>query len=674
MVPLLVHLVFHPKSQSARELADRIHEALNSDPVVPGLNVPTRFTPEDGTTLPPTESGYFDDAEKVFVAVLADDYLAAPYAENLPSGRQNWGEWIGGLHERCLETGKGRCVPFQLSEYAWPLDERLGNVSFARVWTVAEEQQEDWVRQRLVIELIRFLQNLDPADAAHPQLTVQAFISYATRDLGQEAAVVEQLVDSLKTDQPVSPWMDAGKIPAGGDFRDEITKGIGESAILSVMTDAYGSREWCRKEVLLAKELMRPVVVVNALQTQEVRSFPYLGNVPVLRWDNNPQMATDLLLKETLRQLHSKQLLAGQKQDDETILTSAPELVTVVGQQGKKFLYPDPPLGEEETRLIEKAGVTIETPLQRSARSRFLEQVQIVGSFSESGDLERYGLGKVHLDEAAIEISRYLLLAGATLCYGGHLGAEGYTLALFELVRAHPISGIPPLKRVTNYVGWPLPISVRQRAQFAAVAAFRQMPRPSDLSEADAPEFIPKIETFFSDEQSPLHRFAWARGMTEMREAQTSEVQARVVLGGKVGPTVSAGPDGDRSKQWYRSRIPGVLEEVLTSLRHQQPVYLVGGFGGCARMIADVLQGGTREEMSWEFQKGAPHAAEMRSLYETRGLDWWSYEDMTRFLHQSGIAGLRNGLTEQENKELFETADIDRIVFLLLRGLQTLAL
>ena len=44
--PLLVHLVFHPESNLARELAKNIHLALNDDPIVQGLRIPTVFCRE----------------------------------------------------------------------------------------------------------------------------------------------------------------------------------------------------------------------------------------------------------------------------------------------------------------------------------------------------------------------------------------------------------------------------------------------------------------------------------------------------------------------------------------------------------------------------------------------------------------------------------------------------
>ena len=59
-----------------------------------------------------------------------------------------------------------------------------------------------------------------------------------------------------------------------------------------------------------------------------------------------------------------------------------------------------------------------------------------------------------------VELSRYLLIKGVSLVCGGHLGDEGYTQVLFELVRAHHcLEGIGRIERIVNTVGWPLPYS-----------------------------------------------------------------------------------------------------------------------------------------------------------------------------------------------------------------------
>jgi TIR domain len=251
MVPLLVHLVFHPQSAGARKQAECLHRALNEDPAVPGLRIPTRFTPEDGTYLPPVGSHYFNQAERVFVLVLADDSLNAEYDKALPFGRHDWGPWIGELFEACSQNPNRRFVPFQLSKSAWPLDPKLKRVSFARICDVELEKQEEWIKQRLLIELIRFLKNSSPASEKPQETTVKAFISYATRDLQEEPEVVKNLIRSLKGDQPVSPWLDAGQIGPGDNFEEAIKEGISSSALLIALTDTYSSREWCKKEILL---------------------------------------------------------------------------------------------------------------------------------------------------------------------------------------------------------------------------------------------------------------------------------------------------------------------------------------------------------------------------------------------------------------------------------------
>ena len=674
MLSLMVHIVFHPKSINSRKLAEKIYLSLNDDPAIPGLRIPIKFTIEDGTELPPLDSKGFDQAEREFVLVLADDYLKVGYQGDIPPGRKNWGGWVADLFEACELYPRFRCIPFQMTKNAWPLNERLQEVNFPRAWDVDDDKREDWVVNRLILELVRFLHGEGIAKENKPKAPLKVFVSHTKMDLEKEPQVVQMIMNHLTQDKPVDAWYDSGDIGAGSRFAHEIEKGIQDSALMSVLTDSYSSREWCREEILLAKEYQRPVVVVDALQAVEVRSFPYSGNVPVIRWRGDPEPVLNLLFKEALRQLHVKLILEQQKQGDDIILTTSPELVMVVGQSKKTFLYPDPPLGEGEIKRLSLSGAIVETPLQRFAKKRALKGQRFAVSLSESDDTERYGIGLVHLDQVAIEISRYLLLAGASLCYGGHLGSKGYTIALFELVKSHPISGVPPFERIRNYVGWPLPLPISKIAEFKEAAEFIKTPRPADLSEEDDPLFVENIEDFFTPD-SGLKRFAWARGMSVMREtqAQDKNLKARIVLGGKIGPTVTAKPDGTRKEDWYKSRIPGVLEEILCSLQNNQPVFLVGGFGGCARLVSDLLQGKTREEMCWDFHKNAPFAPEMRALYESRKhVNWWGYSAVTQFLQECGIDALNNGLTKQENLKLFKTVDIFEIVRLLLKGLRRL--
>jgi len=98
--PLLVHLVFHPASNSARALAQLICRALNDDPALPGLRVPTVIVPEDGTTFPPSTYP-LEEASRNVIVVLADDEMVVELY--VPPGRRTWGQFVGDLWERCDE-------------------------------------------------------------------------------------------------------------------------------------------------------------------------------------------------------------------------------------------------------------------------------------------------------------------------------------------------------------------------------------------------------------------------------------------------------------------------------------------------------------------------------------------------------------------------------------------
>jgi hypothetical protein len=184
--------------------------------------------------------------------------------------------------------------------------------------------------------------------------------------------------------------------------------------------------------------------------------------------------------------------------------------------------------------------------------------------------------------------------------------------------------------------------------------------------------FVPEPKYFAAD--TPARRFAWARGMTKMREEQAKKAQARIVLGGKTGPTVTKKPDGGQIVKWYSGRIPGVAEEALLSLRAGQALYVIGAFGGAAGMVADLLEGKKREDFTWKYQSAAPHSEAMRRLYSERGIAWEEYSAMADEFRTAGLTKLSecNHLSQEQNRELFVCRDIDRIVELLLEGLTSL--
>ncbi len=662
--PLLVQFEFHPASRDAAAAAQYLHGVLNADPGVPGLQIPTCFTPDDGSGEPPTPR-LAVEADRVVVVLLADDHLAAAARKPTTSGT-TWGEYATKLRSLTEEAGH-RFMPVQLTEDAWPVDTRLGDTSFLRAWAIdGVTERYKFIARRLVHLLIRRLRPRTENEDAPP---VTIFLSHTKLDLDQEPRAVKSLLAHLTATQPEKTWFDSGDISTGSRFEQEIRRGTESTALLAVVTDSFSSRSWCRREVLFAKHHQRPVVIVDSIQERETRRFPYSGNTPVIRWKGQPQDVVDLLLREALRHAYAEESLKKRKREGDVVLAAGPELVTIVHhQRDQAVLYPDPPLGLEELEVLARTGVRVETPLQRHALAHDLRKrgLTVALSISASEDLGRVGLRTAHLDSIFLELSRYLLVAGVRLAYGGHLRTNGYTLRLADLLRdpiVEQLRGLPPQDQaapeLVTYLAWPLAGSVRDEAHLGPLVEVRRCERPADVDEKLDPVFVPSPDADIPTD-SPLRRYAWARGLTVMRERQTNEVGARIVVGGRLGT-----PDAP-----YLGRMPGVLEEALLGIRGGRPVYLIGAFGGCARLVLDALEGIARLELTSAHHEALPQAKGLRTEYEERQSKWDTFESIARELRACGLAGLKNGLTVDENRELATSRSVERIVELVLHGLQ----
>ena len=130
---------------------------------------------------------------------------------------------------------------------------------------------------------------------------VRVFLSHAKQDgLGITKEVRRYLHEQTK----LGDFFDATDIPDGARFAEFITENAGSlPVLLAIQTDTYGSRDWCRIEVLEAKRRRVPISVLAAIQHGEARSFPYLGNVPVVCWHGKASLpvVVGVLLDEVLR-------------------------------------------------------------------------------------------------------------------------------------------------------------------------------------------------------------------------------------------------------------------------------------------------------------------------------------------------------------------------------------
>lgn len=673
---LTVRIVWNSEFTTGNSFARHVYSRLCRDverPASRGLGIPVYFhsgpTP-DGTRLP--DSLDPDSAESTAVVALLDTSIRADHA---------WRECIQAIETQLAGFGKRHLfLPIACEDKVLSLVEKTNCI---RLYERPVTQRSERLVSALTHELARLLlakatdvSTEDFGTLEKSYAPVKLFISHSKH--GPEGIIIAtELRDYGRQHLPVATFYDSNDIAAGYDFEREIQANVAESAMVVVHTDTYSDRSWCRKELLLAKRHACPVLLVNAITIGEDRLFPYMGNAPVVRWQfNSPrrcEVVIDAALREVLRNAyfigHVRTLkAAGYLPSTCVEVGTAPETLTYLNLLHAKrcdrkmhslLLYPDPPLGDEEIEVLENlnpSNITVSTPtavaaqLDPSKPEPRLKGHMIGLSISNSTDLSAGGMDLVHLEDVMVESARHLLAQGASLAYGGDLRPGGFTTILCDLVRTHNRAGSK--ERIHNFLAWPIHLGLDQtiwREYLDEIQPY-QLPPPPDL-DLDANVYIGSDDAH--------GRYVWARSLTAMRLEMSKQVSARILVGGQVGG--------------FKGKYPGLLEEVLVEMRAGKPLYLIGGFGGCARSIIEALKGNSPDAFTEGFQSRDPLFAALVHRYHTDAAAGKTspidYAGELQFLQSQGVAGLDNGLTDDENEVLFTSKNLPEIVHLLLKGL-----
>ncbi len=260
----------------------------------------------------------------------------------------------------------------------------------------------------------------------------------------------------------------------------------------------------------------------------------------------------------------------------------------------------------------------------------------------DQDELAEHGLGIEHVEELMVRLSRRLLQAGYRLAYGGTLGNPKMTLTELLIDAAvgwlHDDTGPDDANKTSdilkteswplvNYGAWPYHTWVENehKARLVGVCAFRDI-KPPDVQQKMLSE---RLDQWPRD---PIARCYTADALTEMRKVSTCDTHSRIVWGGKI-----RGADG-----W----MAGIAEEVLFSIKHQKPVLILGGFGGCARVLADFL---ADSDASWPDALKLEDACKDKMYRERIINDTHHSEIAARFqeLHDL-VKGLRDDLQANE--------------------------
>lgn len=677
-----IYIVWDQNFVNGLKLAKHLFSNICGDtahPLLQGLGIPVHFcsvpfTKETTLPKPINIKECLNSATFIFV----DENMVVC---------DNWRTYIEQLYDNeDLRNPYHHIYPVAFTEYFSNLSQKLNKIQFIKVIheKTDVDQQEKLLRNVLHIccRQIKKIKEFEENNSVDNDITppVKLFLSYTRHDGGE---ITKKVYEWIHKDEIMNTFLDTKDINSGYDFVQEIEKVLKSCAMLIFQTDAYASRYWCHWEVLTAKKYKIPILAVNAIKTGEERSFPYLGNVPTVTWQESQiYLVIRKILLEVLRHQYFPKYVDNLKKirnipEETIVLPFAPELLNLVQywQENKQredtlIMYPDPPLGDNEINVLNLVNSNIKawTPSQpvTSIATDDLKKPlsgMVVGiSVSDSPDLKRLGFSDDHLKRALLEISRHLLAQGASVAYGGDLRPDGFTQDLIEMVKAYnQQENNKPEKKILNFLAWPLHLEadVTWKAQYRNEVSIQAIPLPEDI----------KQQPFEIDDQSFLkpegkeNCYVWMRCLTAMREQMAKQIDARIILGGQLTN--------------YKGVFPGIAEEAALTLANHKPLFVLGAFGGCAKAVGQALMRATPLVLTWEEQAAqSPTYTETVEFYNERSRlgslhSAIDYNALIETFHNTGLQGINNKLEESENRALFESEDLDEMIYLILKGLQS---
>jgi hypothetical protein len=266
-----------------------------------------------------------------------------------------------------------------------------------------------------------------------------------------------------------------------------------------------------------------------------------------------------------------------------------------------------------------------------------LANLCIAISASESEDLARLGLVEMHFRLALGEIARCVITAGGKLAYGGHLDPEGYTAFLIQELHRYSRRDRP----LRVCLAWP---EHRRLALDALEQQQDELGLYGEIAYLDPDGTAVRSDFERGAEPAPVQDTSLVRrSLTSLRECMAKMSHARILIGGR--------------RTGFRGVLPGLVEEALITLKHGQPLYLVGGFGG---VTFDIIRALGID--SGEWLPPLPDAANDERL-ET------GIAELRAIAAAEGWLGLNNGLADGENRYLAATPRPSEIATLVSLGL-----
>lgn len=693
--PFKVHLCWFEGSTSnarcaevACELYELLHRPIHDDVVLrPGLEIPIEYGRDLSELLDALDGEHEPKAGvRMVIAILDSVAYAQPRARKIISDRA------------LVRWSDARTDEVFL---AVVLDARWERVLAARRFVSltnveAHDDASDHAACRwkfssevMVLAGRALLRRLHSVESPKPRI----FISHARADA---AKLVKPLVARIQAEMEDNPWFDVTGTHHGEEFGRRLVDTSGDGVVLVIRTDRYFETPSCRTELRAAKRAGVPIVTLLATRDGELWTSEHSGNHRTLQWTLGREWeVVTRCLQAWLHHHHFRAYAAAALERsglpaDSGIVLRRPELLDVVGAAGRAgrhlLIHPDPPMTEGEANELRLAvpSVRLATPTTLFGRVLLardpappLAGTTVAFSLSVTEDLPFVedgrlgsGLTQQHLDDVVYSIVLATLSSGARIAYGGDFRrSSGYAKKLSDLHRSWGKLGAS--SQLVCFLD-----SAEGPAGRGGDAGNDIDFEPVDVPAPAGAEEFPAQRSLF-----------WHMAM---REKMARDCNARILLGGKARARVDH--DGGYIGPW-----PGLLEEAWRTLQFGRALYVIGGFGGTAELIARMLESEVvPDELTAAHQAGKPveqiildfDAA--RNALVSRGVSasllgaegkLHGIEDLARSILERWVSfasasanqdAWNNGLSITENRQLFRSTDRTEITHLVFEGLRRL--
>jgi hypothetical protein len=344
--PVTIYVVHHPECRRAERLASRLFAwfrlaSLSVEASAAGLPIYFRRHLAGTALQPPIR---FDEAELNVVIILADHRIVGDSA-----WRRAMVDFAAEINARRSEQhGVGRAIllPGAMHESFYRTGLLYEWFNPVRLLKMSEKRMEATIRRAATEVIARELR----AEGTENPPPLNVFLSHAKQDGMQ---VAEAIRDGVRSFSQLVAWYDANDLPIGSAWRSPMEQAArnNTAAMVAVVTDAYPTRPWCRREAKLARTPVRaklsdecrvwkvqPVVCVHQPGSAWVRGVPMLDGVPRIGWDDAGErdqierVVDRLVLEVLLGNVHrqaARDIDAQTHRSDSCYITWVPDVWTL---------------------------------------------------------------------------------------------------------------------------------------------------------------------------------------------------------------------------------------------------------------------------------------------------------------------------------------------------------